>query len=130
MKIRKNYTCPLEIIHDIIKGKWKPIIIFKLKNNSKSLSELKKSIAGISQKMLLEQLKELQKFKIVDKSSSKGYPLHVEYFLTKNKGTRLLQAFEIMQDIGIDYMLENGKKKELIEKGFTNDILDQIYNKS
>jgi DNA-binding HxlR family transcriptional regulator len=80
--------------------------------------------------MLLEQLKELQKFKIVDKSSSKGYPLHVEYFLTKNKGTRLLQAFEIMQDIGIDYMLENGKKKELIEKGFTNDILDQIYNKS
>lgn len=26
MKIRKDYTCPLEIVHDIVRGKWKPII--------------------------------------------------------------------------------------------------------
>ncbi|AXU27453.1 transcriptional regulator [Clostridioides difficile] len=31
MKIRDEYTCPLEIVHDIIKGKWKTILIFELK---------------------------------------------------------------------------------------------------
>jgi len=133
MQIRKEYTCPLEIVHDIIKGKWKPIIVFQLKNGSKSLSELEKSITGITQKMLLEQLKELQEFKIIDKIHSKGYPLHVEYFLTPNKGNKVLQVFEIMQDIGIDYMLENGKEKELMEKGFTYDMIhshiDQNYKK-
>lgn len=60
MKIRKDYTCPLEIVHDMVKGKWKPIILFQLKDSSKSLSQLEKDINGITQKMLLEQLKELQ----------------------------------------------------------------------
>ncbi len=117
MKIRKDYTCPLEIVHDIVKGKWKPIIVFSLKRGAKSLSQMEKEINGITQKMLLEQLKELQEFKIVDKISSKGYPLHVEYFLTKDKGSKILKAFEIMQTVGIEYMIENGKEEELKKKG-------------
>jgi len=60
MKIRKDYTCPLEIVHDIVRGKWKPIILFQLKDYSKSLLQLQKEINGITKKMLLEQLKELQ----------------------------------------------------------------------
>ena len=117
MKIRKDYTCPVEVMHDIVKGKWKPIIIFQLKNGSKSLAELEREINGITQKMLLEQLKELQEFKIVDKINSKGYPLHVEYFLTKDRGLKILKAFEIMQVVGIEYMIENGKEEELKKKG-------------
>lgn len=58
MKVRQQYTCPLEIVHDIIKGKWKPIIIFNLANKRLSFSELERGINGITQKMLLEQLKE------------------------------------------------------------------------
>ena len=117
MKIRKKYTCPLEIVHDIIKGKWKPIIIFNLRAGAMSLSELEKSIEGISQKMLLEQLKELMEFGIIDKLKSTGYPLHVEYFLTEIKGKELLQAVLIMQRIGIDYMIEHGMEDELRRKG-------------
>ena len=33
MKLREEYTCPLEIVHDIIKGKWKTIILFQLRND-------------------------------------------------------------------------------------------------
>ena len=117
MKIRKDYTCPLEIVHDIVKGKWKPIILFQLRNSSKSLSQLQREINGITQKMLLEQLKELQQFGIVDKLSSEGYPLHVEYFLTPKKGREILKAFRIMQNVGIEYMMENGMEEELEEKG-------------
>ena len=104
MKIRKTITCPLELTHDIIKGKWKPIIIFNLKDN-KSLSDLEKSINGITQKMLLEHLKELKAFKIVDKTSFPGYPLRVEYYLT-DRGRELLDAINILQRIGKDIRME------------------------
>ena len=90
MKIREDYTCPLEIAHDIMKGKWKPIILFQLQRGAVSLSALERSIAGISQKMLLEQLKELQTFGLVDKTAFDGYPLRVEYSLTPDLGRRML----------------------------------------
>jgi DNA-binding HxlR family transcriptional regulator len=99
MKIRKNITCPLELTHDIIKGKWKPIIIWNLKE-TKSLSALEKNIHGISQKMLLEHLKDLMAFNIVDKTTYPGYPLKVDYFLTE-RGHELVTAIEILQRIGV-----------------------------
>jgi DNA-binding HxlR family transcriptional regulator len=66
--------------------------------------------------MLLQQLKELQEFGIVGKTSYNGYPLHVEYFLT-SRGAQLLEGVLIMQNIGIDYMIEHGQKELLEEKG-------------
>lgn len=117
MKIRESYTCPLEIVHDIIKGKWKPIIIFQLQYGSISLSELQKSINGINQKMLLQHLKELQEFGLVSKHKSDGYPLHVEYCLTPDRGIKILNAINMMQEIGIDYMVEHGLTDFLDKKG-------------
>ncbi|HNX59668.1 MAG TPA: helix-turn-helix domain-containing protein [Spirochaetota bacterium] len=99
MKLRDKYTCPLEITHDIIKGKWKPIILWILKDGDKSLSYLEKNIQGITQKMLLEHLKELQEYEIIGKRNYEGYPLKVDYFLT-GRGTKLLQALTIMQSVG------------------------------
>jgi DNA-binding HxlR family transcriptional regulator len=52
MKIRDDYTCPLEIVHDIIKGKWKTIILFQLRNGPASLSALEKGIEGSGEKIL------------------------------------------------------------------------------
>lgn len=117
MKIREDYTCPLEIVHDIVKGKWKTIILFQLGAGERSLSELEHAIGGITQKMLLEQLKELQEFGLVEKIKYEGYPLHVGYVLTKDRGLRMLQAVLIMQGIGVDYLVEHGKTDILDQKG-------------
>lgn len=117
MKIRTDYTCPLEIVHDILKGKWKTIILFQLKNGACSLSELEHGINGISQKMLLEQLRELQQFNLVTKKTFSGYPLHVEYSLTEQHGKRIIEALNIFQQVGISYMLENGMENELKTRG-------------
>ena len=107
MKIREEYTCPLEIVHDILKGKWKTVIIYQLKHYGvASLSDLEKGIKGISQKMLLQHLNELKEFGIVDKRKYDGYPLKVEYFLTKERGQRILEALEIMQEVGKEYLNE------------------------
>jgi DNA-binding HxlR family transcriptional regulator len=59
MKMRTEYTCPLELVHDMVKGKWKPIILWRLRLGATSLAKLERDIDGITQKMLLEQLKEL-----------------------------------------------------------------------
>ena len=117
MKIRDDYTCPLEIVHDIIKGKWKTIILYQMKDGPKGLAELEREIEGINQKMLLEQLKELIQFGLVEKKTFEGYPLHVEYSLTKRRGQKMIEAITIMQMVGVDYMLENGMTEALLEKG-------------
>lgn len=111
MKIRKEYTCPLEIVHDILKGKWKTVILWQLKYRRRaSLSQLEQDIRGISQKMLLEQLKELKEFELVDKNNFEGYPLRVEYFLTGDKGQKIIKALEIMQEVGREYIEEASKR--------------------
>ena len=53
MKTRNHYTCLLELTHDIIRGKWKPIILWQLGKGAASLSTLQNDIDGIGQKMLL-----------------------------------------------------------------------------
>lgn len=116
MKMRDEYTCPLELTHDIIKGKWKPIILWQLSKGTCSLSSLKKEIHGISQKMLLQHLKELMDCGAVGKNSYEGYPLKVEYFLME-RGKKIFDAITIMQNVGIEIMLEDNRENFLKEKG-------------
>lgn len=117
MKIRERYTCPLELTHDMIKGKWKPIILWRLRLGSTSLAQLERDINGITQKMLLEHLKELMEYGLVDKQVFEGYPLKVAYSLTEVRGHRILEALTIMQELGIEFMLASGMEDVLREKG-------------
>lgn len=116
MKMRSQYTCPLEMTHDIIKRKWKPLIIWQLSKGGSSLSALKKSIRGISQKMLVQHLNELLECGVIGKLTNDGYPLKSEYFLME-RGKRIFGAISIMQSIGIEMMLEDDREDFLKEKG-------------
>lgn len=53
MKIRDDYTCPLEIVHDIIKGKWKTILLYQMKDGPKGLAECLKDIRFVLSILLL-----------------------------------------------------------------------------
>ena len=116
MKLRKEYTCPLELIQDMLKGNWKCIIIWRLRLGATSPSTLKRDISGITEKMLQEHLKELIDVKIIDKIVYDTYPLKTEYFLT-DRGNEILKALTIFQQVGIDYMLELGQEEILKQKG-------------
>ena len=116
MKMRSQYTCPLEMTHDIIKGKWKPLIIWQLSKGGSSLSALKKSVRVISQRMLVQHLNELLECGVIGKLTNDGYPLKSEYFLTE-RGKRIFGAISIMQSIGIEMMLEDDREDFLKEKG-------------
>ena len=60
--------------------------------------------------------RELRAFGLIGKIEPDGYPLRVTYFLTE-RGEKLLRAVRIMQDIGVEYMLENGQAGILERKG-------------
>lgn len=121
MKVRTQFTCPLELVHDMLKGKWKPIILWRLRKGATSLAQLERDIDGITQKMLLEQLKELTDCGFVEKTAFSGYPLRVTYALTDDAGARILEALRIMQHLGIDLLIANGMSHLLEEKGVTPD---------
>lgn len=116
MKMRNEYTYPLELTHDAIRGKWKPIILWQLSKSPQSLSFLRHSIAGVTQKMLIQQLNELIQYGFVDKTTFEGYPLQVKYDLT-DRGRKIFQAVTIMQDVGIEMMIEDHRENILKEKG-------------
>lgn len=117
MKIREQYTCPLELTHDMLKGKWKPIILWRLRVGPTSLTQLKKDIKGISEKMLLEQLKELIEYGFVHKKTFEGYPLRVEYYLTEKRGSKILEALSVMQQLGDDFLTNYPERQSTQKSG-------------
>ena len=112
MKLREDYSCPLELVHDMLRGKWKTVILWQINyRKNPSLIQLEKDIKGITQKVLVEQLNELIHDKLVYKEKSSGYPLKVNYYLIKDRGEKVIEAIKIYQDLGILYLEEIGKKK-------------------
>ena len=86
--------CPITIFMEKIGGKWKPAIIWLLlKNGTMRFNELEKSINGITQKMLSQQLKSLETENIINRTSYPVVPPKVEYTLTK-KGQSLFQMLQ------------------------------------
>jgi DNA-binding HxlR family transcriptional regulator len=98
----------------MISGKWKPIIMWRLRLGSQQLSTLNKDIHGINQKMLIQHLSELVECGIVGKKVYEGYPLKVEYFLTK-VGCDFIKGLEIFQEIGREMLRETTIKYPAIK---------------
>jgi len=79
----KKYNIPVEASLDVIGGKWKVVILCHLMKGKKRTSELKRLMPDITQKMLTQQLKELQVDNIVNREVFNQVPPKVEYSLTE-----------------------------------------------
>ncbi|MGL5099007.1 MAG: winged helix-turn-helix transcriptional regulator, partial [Fusobacteriaceae bacterium] len=55
----REVTCPLEIAFIVLKGKWSPIILWRMRLGSQRITDLKKDIVQCNEKMIIEHLKEL-----------------------------------------------------------------------
>lgn len=83
MSEEKIFNIGVEATMDAIGGKWKPIILCNLRHGSLRTSELKRQIPGISQKMLTQQLRELEEEDIIDRTVFNQVPPKVEYSLSQ-----------------------------------------------
>ena len=76
-------ACPVTYTIDKIGGRWKPLILYNLTAGKKRYSELKRDIPVITEKMLIQHLKELEQDGLVLRESLPVVPPHVTYSLTK-----------------------------------------------
>jgi DNA-binding HxlR family transcriptional regulator len=81
MKQRSTH-CPAEITLAVIGGRWKVLILFQLFQGVKRFSELSRALGGITQKMLTQQLREMERDGIVQRTVYAQVPPKVEYRLT------------------------------------------------
>ncbi len=77
-----NAECPSRQVLDLIADKWTAIAIYRLSKGTKRYSELQKEIGGISQKMLTQTLRSLERDGIVSRMVYPVIPPMVEYSLT------------------------------------------------
>lgn len=83
----------------ILGGKWKLRIIPKIGTEKRRYGDLKKEIPDVSEKMLIQKLKSMVEFNILDKKSYLEIPPRVEYSLTQ-KGLKVLPILEKLIEFG------------------------------
>ncbi|MBN8548072.1 MAG: helix-turn-helix transcriptional regulator [Deltaproteobacteria bacterium] len=74
--------CPIEGALAVIGGKWKLVILWHLLEGSKRYGELKRAMPEVSEKMLIQQLRELESDKILARKVYAQVPPRVEYSFT------------------------------------------------
>ena len=96
-------SCPVTYVMNKIGGHWKPIILYHLTQSPKRYSELRKAIPEITEKMLIQHLKQLQEDKLVLRTAEPVVPPFVTYSLT-SAGKKLQPILDAMAVWGLDDM--------------------------
>ena len=102
MSEKKLPACPVETTLTLISSKWKILILRDLMPGTKRFGELKKSIGGVSQKVLTAQLREMETDGLVRRTVYPEVPPRVEYTLTA-LGRSLKPILDAMWDWGEAY---------------------------
>lgn len=74
--------CGLEAVLEILGGKWKPLIAYHLAGGPKRTGQLRRLVTNVSEKMLIQHLKEMTDDGIIRRIDFQTVPPHVEYELT------------------------------------------------
>ncbi|HAE94050.1 MAG: transcriptional regulator [Hyphomonas sp.] len=101
----RPFICGLDAALRLIGGKWKPLILFFLARQPMRYGELKRSIDGVSDKMLIQQLKEMERHGIVSRTDHGEVPPRVDYALT-DFGRGLSAAFVSLCEWGEAHQTE------------------------
>ena len=79
--LHKN--CPSNSVLEMVAGKWQVLILYALRGGKRRYSELQHTVGGISQKMLTQTLRELERNGLIKRTSYPVVPPHTEYELTE-----------------------------------------------
>jgi DNA-binding HxlR family transcriptional regulator len=85
--------CPAELALQVMRGRWKLLILCRLREGPQRFSALQRSLAGVSHKVLAAQLRELEADAVVSRRVFGEVPPRVEYDLSE-RGRALLPVLE------------------------------------
>jgi|tagenome__1003787_1003787.scaffolds.fasta_scaffold20596265_2 DNA-binding HxlR family transcriptional regulator len=92
-----RYRCAVELAVDVVGGKWRPVILAHLKEGAHRYGELRRRMPDVSEKMLVQRLRELEADGLVSRQSMDR---HVEYRLTP-EGWSLAPVLQALYDWGV-----------------------------
>lgn len=98
----KTYYCDLEVTLEVLGGKWKGLILYYLIKGTKRTSELKRLMPSITQKMLIQTLRELETSGLIHRKTYNQVPPRVEYSITE-LGQSLESVLRALCHWGADY---------------------------
>ncbi|MEC0123129.1 winged helix-turn-helix transcriptional regulator [Paenibacillus pabuli] len=120
--IRKKYNISVEATLEVIGGKWKCVILCHLTHGKKRTSDLKRIMPAITQKMLTQQLRELENDGIVNRIVYNQVPPKVEYELS-DYGRSLEPILNALCNWGDQHIIkEYGDKSTVLEDNGLNDF--------
>jgi DNA-binding HxlR family transcriptional regulator len=102
------YSCGLGPAFEVIGGKWKALILWEVSEKPRRFGELKRLVPGISEKMLIQQLRELEQDGLITRHAFPEVPPRVEYALS-DWGVRLNAALSALADWGEVYAKAMGR---------------------
>jgi DNA-binding HxlR family transcriptional regulator len=106
---KEQVACPVETTLALLGNKWKVLILRELFTGTKRFGELSRGVPGISQKMLTQQLRQMEQDNLVQRKVYAEVPPRVEYSLTE-VGRSLSPILDAMHKWGTKYRMLNGKK--------------------
>lgn len=95
-------ACPVETTLMLIGDKWKVLILRDLRTGTKRFGELKKSVTGISQKVLTSNLRSMEENGLLTRKVFPEVPPRVEYSLTE-RGESMFPILDVMEKWGTEY---------------------------
>ncbi|WP_417767027.1 winged helix-turn-helix transcriptional regulator [Stappia sp.] len=101
---RPPFSCGLDAVLAISGGKWKPLIIYHLAHGTHRYGELRRAVGNVTDKMLVQHLKEMVADGLVARHDFKDIPPKVEYALTP-LGKSLAEALAPLCVWGTEHML-------------------------
>jgi DNA-binding HxlR family transcriptional regulator len=102
---RLDFQCGLDAVLEVLGGKWKPLIVYHLANGAKRTNQLRRLVTNVSEKMLIQHLKELVADGIIRRVDFQTVPPHVEYQLT-DFGLSLVEVLKPMCEWGTRHTVE------------------------
>lgn len=99
-----TFNCGLDAALAVIGGKWKPLVLYHLARGVHRYGELRRAVGGVTDKVLIQQLKELERDEIIDRIDFKEIPPKVEYSLTPF-GHSLARALGPLCQWGTDHIV-------------------------
>ncbi|WMJ68392.1 helix-turn-helix domain-containing protein [Stenotrophomonas sp. 24(2023)] len=88
----RRFVCGLDVVLAVLGGKWKLLALYHLAHGTHRYAQLRRAIGGVSDKVLIQQLKEMQADGLVDRTDHHEVPPRVDYALTPF-GRSLAESF-------------------------------------
>jgi len=116
--------CSVEAAIALIDGKWKSVVMFHLLGKTLRFNELRRQIPGVTQRMLTNQLRELEEDGLIERKVYAQVPPKVEYKLSP-LGESIEPILMALKDWGDSNIGRFGKAKEL-DRGVQTSVADRI----